>query len=300
MDIRQLKLFCRIVERGSFSLAAEEMDITQPAASFQVRGLERELQTTLLDRSRREVVPTDAGQVLYDHAKVILGLVEQAWVEIADLGDLMAGHVSVGASTGPGEHILPALIARFKEEHPAVGVSLRVTDTHDVLEGVIRRELEVGVVGALSHRKELVVRPFARDEIVVICAPDHPWAERGQVSFEEFRREPLVVQQRGAGIRSVMEEHLKRHSITERDLNIVLEMGLNESAKHAVMAGAGISYLSKFAVRTETQQGTLAVVRIADFAVERDFYMVHSRTKVVSKAVKAFLDYLGQQYESLS
>jgi DNA-binding transcriptional LysR family regulator len=300
MDLRQLKLFCRIVDRRSFSLAAEEMNITQPAASFQVRGLERDLRTTLLDRSRRDVVPTDAGQVLYDHAKVILDLVGQARVEIANLGDLMAGHVSVGASTGPGEHILPALITRFKERHPAVGVSLRVTDTHDVIEEVIARELEVGVVGALSHRKELAVRPFARDEIVVICAPDHPWAEREHVSFAEFRKEPLIVQQRGAGIRSVMEEHLKRRSITERDLNIVLEMGLNESAKHAVMAGAGVSYLSKFAVRTEVEQGTLTVVRIDDFRVERDFYYVHSRTRVVSKAVQAFLEYLGEQYETLS
>jgi DNA-binding transcriptional LysR family regulator len=300
MDLRQLKLFCRIVDRRSFSLAAEEMNITQPAASFQIRGLERDLQTTLLDRSRRDVVPTDAGQVLYDHAKMILDLVGQARVEIANLGDLMAGHVSVGASTGPGEHILPALIARFKERHPGVGVSLRVTDTHDVIEEVIARELEVGVVGALSHRKELAVRPFARDEIVIICAPDHPWAEREQVSFAEFRKEPLIVQQRGAGIRSVMEEHLKRRSITERDLNIVLEMGLNESAKHAVMAGAGVSYLSKFAVRTEVEQGTLTVVRIDDFRVERDFYFVHSRTRVVSKAVQAFLDYLGEQYETLN
>jgi len=300
MDLRQLKLFCRIVDRRSFSLAAEEMNITQPAASFQIRGLERDLQTRLLDRSRRDVVPTDAGQVLYDHARVILDLVGQARVEIANLGDLMAGHVSVGASTGPGEHILPALIARFKERHPGVGVSLRVTDTHDVIEEVIARELEVGVVGALSHRKELAVRPFARDEIVVICAPDHPWAQRGHVSFAEFRKQPLVVQQHGAGIRSVMEEHLKRRSITERDLNIVLEMGLNESAKHAVMAGAGVSYLSKFAVRTEVEQGTLTVVRIDDFRVERDFYFIHSRTRVVSKAVQAFLDYLGEQYETLS
>jgi DNA-binding transcriptional LysR family regulator len=253
MDLRQLKLFCRIVDRRSFSLAAEEVNITQPAASFQIRGLERDLKTTLLDRSRRDVVPTDAGQVLYDHAKVILDLVGQARVEIANLGDLMAGHVSVGASTGPGEHILPALITRFRERHPGVGVSLRVTDTHEVIEEVIARELEVGVVGALSHRKELAVRPFARDEVVVICAPDHPWAARGHVSFAEFRKEPLIV-----------------------------------------------SYLSKFAVRTEVQHGTLTVVRIDDFRVERDFYYVHSRTRVVSRAVQAFLDYLGEQYEALS
>ncbi|HJW76101.1 MAG TPA: LysR substrate-binding domain-containing protein, partial [Thermoleophilia bacterium] len=182
MDLRQLELFCRIVDRRSFTLAAEEMDITQPAASFQVRNLERELQTTLLDRSRRDVVATPAGQVLYDHAREILDLVDQARIAIGRLGDLMAGHVSVAASAGPGEHILPALIARFKGRYPAVSVSLRVTDTHEVIEEVLARELEVGVVGALSHRKELVVHPFARDEIVVVCSPAHPWAKAGHVS----------------------------------------------------------------------------------------------------------------------
>jgi DNA-binding transcriptional LysR family regulator len=299
MEMRHLRLFCHIVELQSFSLAAEEMHITQPAASLQIRGLEREMGTRLLDRSSREIIPTDAGDVLYRYAREILELDEQARVEIGNLGDLVGGRITVGSSTGPGEHILPALIARFREEWPKVEISMRVTDTSEVIERVIARELEVGVVGALSHRKELVVQPLARDEIVFICAPDHPWAARGEVSFAEFLREPLVVQQLGAGIRAVFDDNLRQRGVRPTELNIVLEMGLNESAKHAVMAGAGVSYMSKFAVRSEVEHHTLAVVRVTEFRILRDFYFVHSRHKVLSRAAEAFLEYLGEQYERL-
>jgi DNA-binding transcriptional LysR family regulator len=300
MEMRHLKLFCQVVELHSFSLAAEEMHITQPAASLQIRSLEREMGTRLLDRSSREIIPTDAGEVLYRRAKEILELDEQARVEIGNLSELLGGRISVGASTGPGEHILPALIARFREQWPRVAISLRVTDSQEVIEQVTARELEVGVVGAVSHRKELIVRPLARDEIVFICAPDHPWAKRGEVSLDEFLREPLVVQQMGAGIRAVFDDHLRQRGIRPTQLNIVLEMGLNESAKHAVMAGAGVSYMSKFAVRTEVEHGTLAVVRVRDLRILRDFYFVHSKHKVLSRAAEAFLEYLGEQYDTLT
>ena len=174
MDIRQLRLFCRIVDRKSFSLAADEMHITQPAASQQVRSLERELKTTLLDRSRRTVVPTDAGQVLYRYGREILDLDERARTEILDLGELVAGRVVVGASTGPGEHVLPAMLTQFKGDFPGVTISLHVDDTHAVIERVLSREFEIGAVGAVTPRPELVAEPLARDEIVLVCAPDAP------------------------------------------------------------------------------------------------------------------------------
>jgi DNA-binding transcriptional LysR family regulator len=299
MEMRHLRLFCHIVELQSFSLAAEEMHITQPAASLQIRSLERELGTRVLDRSSREIIPTDAGEILFRCARQILELDEQMRVEIGNLGELLGGRITVGSSTGPGEHILPALVARFREQWPRVAISLRVTDTSEVIDRVLDRELEVGVVGALAHSKELVVRPLARDEIVFICAPDHPWAARGEVSFEEFLAEPLVVQQTGAGIRAVFDDHLRQRGVRPAELNIVLEMGLNESAKHAVMAGAGVSYMSKFAVRSEVEHKTLAVVRVKDFRILRDFYFVHSRHKVLSRAAEAFLEYLGEQYDKL-
>src|SRR5665647_1323578 len=162
MDIRQIRLFCRIVDRRSFSLAADEMHITQPAASQQVRSLERELKTTLLDRSRRTVVPTDSGQVLYRYGREILDLHERACTEILDLSELIAGRVMVGASTGPGEHVLPGMLTQFKEEYPGVSISLHVDDTHAVVERVLARC--PGMAGAADEH-DLVAGERLRDQL---------------------------------------------------------------------------------------------------------------------------------------
>ena len=296
MDIRQLRLFCRIVDRKSFSLAADEMHITQPAASQQVRSLERELKTILLDRSRRTVVPTDAGQVLYRYGREILDLDERARTEILDLGELIAGRVVVGASTGPGEHVLPAMLTQFKSDFPGVTISLSVDDTHAVIERVLSREFEIGAVGAVTRRPELVAEPLARDEIVLVCAPAHPWASRDEVTLDELVAEPQLMQQQGAGVRIVVEDHLRRAGVRPERLNVVMEMGLMESAKQAAIAGGGVTFLSKWAIGPEIEHGALTVVRIEGFRVLRDFYTVRSKTRVLSRAAEALLAFFREQY----
>ena len=124
------------------------------------------------------MVPTDAGQVLYRYGREILDLDERARTEILDLGELVAGRVVVGASTGPGEHVLPAMLTQFKAEFPGVTIALAVDDTHAVIERVLSREFELGAVGAVTPRPELVAEPLARDELVLACARAHPWASR--------------------------------------------------------------------------------------------------------------------------
>ncbi len=298
MDIRQLRLFCRIVDRHSFSLAAEDLHITQPAASQQVRSLERELRATLLDRSSRRVVPTDAGQVLYRYAREILDLHERACTEILDLGELLAGKVVVGASTGPGEHVLPALLTRFRELYPGVRVSLHVDDTQQVIERVVAREFELGAVGAPTHRPDLLVEPLVRDEVVLVCSPSHPWARRDSVTLDELVAEPQIVQQQGAGIRAVVEDHLRAAGVRPEQLNIAAEMGLMESAKQAAIAGGGVTFVSRWAIGPELEHGTLVVVPIRDFEIRRDFHTVRSRTRVLSRAAEALLAFFRDQYET--
>ncbi|MFA4965590.1 MAG: selenium metabolism-associated LysR family transcriptional regulator [Thermoleophilia bacterium] len=296
MDVRQIELFCRIVDRRSFSLAADEMHITQPAASQQIRSLERELKTTLLDRSRRTVTPTDSGQVLYRYAREILALHERARTEILDLGELVAGRVVVGASTGPGEHVLPAMLTRFKGEYPGVSIALQVDDTHNVVERVLTREFELGAVGALTPRPELVAEPLAHDEIVLVCNTSHPWAARDGITLDELIAEPQIVQQQGAGVRTVVEDHLRRAGARPEQLNVVLEMGLMESAKQAAIAGGGVTFLSRWAIQPELEHGALAAVPVEGFQILRDFYTVRSRTRVLSRAAEALLAFFREQY----
>jgi DNA-binding transcriptional LysR family regulator len=298
MDIRQIKLFCRIVDRRSFSLAAEEAHITQPAASQQIRSLERELKTVLLDRSRRTVTPTDAGQVLYRYGREILDLHERACTEILDLGELVAGRVTVGASSGPGDHVLPAMLTRFKEQCPGVSVYLHVDDTQAVIERVVAREFEIGAVGAPSQRPDIVVEPLAHDEVLLVCNAEHPWARRESVTLSEVAAEPQVVQQEGAGIRAVVEDRMTAAGLPPARLNIVMEMGLMESAKQACIAGGGVTFLSRWAIDLELAHGALVPVIIEDFEIHRDFHLVYSKNRVLSRAAEALLGFFREEYDS--
>jgi DNA-binding transcriptional LysR family regulator len=298
MDIRQLRLFCRIVERRSFSLAAEDLRITQPAASQQVRTMERELKTTLLDRSSRRIVPTDAGQVLYRYAREILALHERACTEILDLGELVSGRVVVGASTGPGEHVLPGLLTRFRGLYPGVRVSLHVDDTQQVVERVVSREFELGAIGAPAHRPDLAIEPLVHDEVVLVCCPDHPWAQRASVTLGDLVAEPQIVQQQGAGIRAVVEDHLRAAGVRVERLNIAAEMGLMESAKQAAIACGGVTFVSRWAIGPELEHGTLVVVPVEDFEIHRDFHVIRSRTRVLSRAAEALLAFFREQFDA--
>lgn len=296
MDIRQLKLFCKVVDRHSFSLAAEELHITQPAASQQIHSLERELSVTLLDRSRRTVTPTDAGQVLYRYARDILDLHERARAEIGDLGELAAGHVVIGASAGPGEHVLPGMLMRFKKSYPGISISLRVDDTRTVLERVLARELELGAVGAVTSSPDLLSAPLARDQVVLVCGGTHPWASRDEVSLDELVAEPHIVQQQGAGVRDVVEEHLAARGIRAGRLNVVMEMGLMESTKEAVIAGGCVAFVSSWAITHELEHGLLHVVPVHDLQIRRDFSIVWSKSRILSRAAEAVLAFLREQY----
>lgn len=297
MDIRHLRLFCRIVERRSFSLAAADLRITQPAASQQMQALERELDTTLLDRSTRSVTPTDAGAVLYPLAREMVELEEQAHTRIADLEELLTGEVRIGASSGPGEHVLPSLLTRFRIDHPHVAITLRVDDTNTVAERVLARESEIGAVGAPSPRPELVSEPLVHDEVVLVCGPSHPWTELESVTLADLAREPHIVQQHGAGLRSVVEEHLAAAGFPPDDLPVTMEMGLMESAKQAVIAGGGVTFLSRWAIDTELTHGLLHVVAVEGLDIRRDFFTVRSRSRVLSRAAEALLDFFREHRE---
>src|SRR6266508_6370009 len=167
MDTRQLQAFCAVVEKKSFSQAAEQLGVTQPAVSLQVRALEQRLGQSLLDRSGRRVEPTEAGRRLYRSAQRMLALEEQLLADLGgEAGGELSGRLEIGASTGPGGTVLPTLLCEFQQRHPGIHVALSVSDTQRVVEQVARRELELGVVGAALRHRGVVFEPFFREEVV--------------------------------------------------------------------------------------------------------------------------------------
>ena len=289
MDTRQLAAFCQVVERRSFSQAAERLGVTQPAVSLQVRALEERLGVRLLDRSGRRVELTEAGQRLYRSAQRMLQLEGQLLAELAE-DDELHGSLAIGASTGPGAHLVPLLLCEFQRENPALSVALTVSDTQAVIEQVADRALELGVVGALRRHRSLEFEPLVRDEIVLAVPPGHAFAGR-EVSLDELRGEPLVVMQEGAGVRQVIEEELRRGGLRLRDLDSRLELGLQESVKTAVAAGYGITFISRTAIEGELAAGTIASARVAGLEPSRQIYVVRARARPATRAAAAFLEF---------
>jgi DNA-binding transcriptional LysR family regulator len=287
MDTRQLQAFCSVVERRSFSQAAERLGVTQPAVSLQVRTLEERLGHKLLDRSGRRVEPTEAGRRVYLSAQRLLQAEQQLLDDLAAEGADLRGRLSLGASTGPGGRLVPLLLCEFARANPALRVTLTIFDTQTVIEQVAARELELGIVGAKRRMRSLSFEPLVRDEIVLAVPPAHSFAGR-VVELAEIEEETLIEMQEGAGVRQVVEEELRRAGARLRARSR-LELGLQESVKSAVAAGHGVAFISRTALEGELAAGTLASATVAGLAPSRQIYLVRASGRIPTRAAEEFV-----------
>jgi DNA-binding transcriptional LysR family regulator len=294
MDTRQLQAFCAVVEKKSFSHAAEQLGVTQPAVSLQVRALEDRVGQTLLDRSGRRVEPTEAGRRLYRSAQRMLALEEQLLDEVSADDGRLTGTLAIGASTGPGAHLVPLLLCDFQREHPDLHVALSIWDTQTVIDRVADRQLELGVVGALRRHRSLEFEPLVRDEIVLAVPPGHD-AAGGTISLDELKEETLIVMQEGAGVRQVVEEELRRAGLRLRGVEPKLELGLQESVKSAVAAGYGVAFISRTAIEGELAAGRLAAAQVEGVEPARQIYIVRARGRSATRAAEAFLSFAKER-----
>jgi DNA-binding transcriptional LysR family regulator len=291
MDTRQLASFCAVVEQQSFSQAAEQLGVTQPAVSLQIRSLEKRLGQRLLDRSGRRVEPTEAGLRLYRNAQRMLAFEQQLLEEVADAGGgELAGTLELGASTGPGGSVVPLLLCEFQRAHPSVRVSLTVADTQTIVDQVADRELAVGIVGAARRHRGITFEPFFRDEVVLACPPGHAFAGR-TISLNELQAEPPIVMQEGAGVRQVIDDALRASGLRVRDLEVSLELGLQESVKSAVAGGFGVSFISRSAIEAELSTGTIATARVEGLEPSREISLATATGRTMPRAAAAFLDF---------
>jgi DNA-binding transcriptional LysR family regulator len=295
MDTRQLSAFCAVVERKSFSQAAERLGVTQPAVSLQVRSLEKRLGRQLLDRSGRRVEPTEAGLRLYRSAQRLLAAEEQLLAELEEEGvGALSGRLEIGASTGPGGTVLPGLLCEFARRHAEVTVALSVSETQRVVDQVARRELELGVVGAARRQRSVVFEPFFLDEVVLAVPPGHSFADR-TVTLEELREESLIVMQDGAGVRQVIEDELRGIGIRLRDLDVRLELGLQESVRSAVAAGYGITFISRSAIEADLAAGTIAAARVEGLEPSREISLVRATGRAQTRVAQAFVAFARER-----
>jgi len=295
MDDHRLKVFCTVAETKSFSKASEIIHLTQPAVSLQIQAIEEIYDTKLFDRSSSTVTLTPAGEILYKYAKQILSLYAQAEKEISSLTGLIKGSIRIGASTTIANYLLPSVISDFKKINKKVRFHLLIGNTKRIVDYLNNGIITFGLVEGDVSKYKLKAERILKDELVVIVSPSHPYASRKSISVHDLTKEPFILREEGSGTRQIIEKYLLKYGISSSDLNVTAILGGTEAIKETVEDGAGISIVSKWAVRREVSLGTLKMIPLKEERITRDFSLIH-KNAVFNAATNEFLDYL-QRYE---
>ena len=297
LDIHRLRIFVKVADLKSFSRAAETLYLTQPTVSQHMAALEAYLELQLFDRCGKEIRLTRAGEILYGYARRVADMADEAEQALDDFKGRKSGHITVGASTIPGEFILPALLGGFNARFPGVKTILRVGDTSDIVAQLLQRDIEVGVVGAQIKHAQLTFTRFLDDELVIAVPRGHRWCARHDVSLEELLQEPFVMRESGSGTRIALGKRLNDAGISPDRLNIAAEVGSTTAVKEAVKAGLGVSFMSERALADDLRMGTMHTLRLAGIDFPRTFYVVQERKRSASPLCTAFVQYLLQPQE---
>jgi DNA-binding transcriptional LysR family regulator len=292
MDLRQLEVFCKVVELKSFSKAAEAVFLTQPTVSQHISALEGFFDVQLIDRLGREIRPTHAGELLYQHAKEILGLRDKAYQSMHRFLGKKSGHLHIGASTIPGEYILPGILGQFKQVFPEISVTLHIADTQQIVESVLESRVEIGIVGAKINNPQLTFHQFVEDRIVLIVGKGSSLWERSSINPAELMDASLIQREEGSGTKIAIVKALSTKGVDSRRMKIIAEMGSTESVKQAIIAGIGVSFLSERAVEREVAFGLLKKLPIKGIDIRRNFYIILNKKRSPSplcRELKSFL-----------
>ncbi len=296
MNFQHVKSFCTIVSEGSFSRAAERLHLTQPTISAQIQALEKTLRTRLFERSAQGISLTQAGRVFHPYALQILEVSERAEQAMDHLQGLAVGSLEVGASTVPGHYILPAALARFKQERPGVDIHLAVSNSQEVRAGLREGRFELGMVGEKVRDERLKFEPILQERLVAVVRPGHPLAAQSTLTGEDLLQQPIVMREHGSGTRSTLEQSLSQAGIPADELQVFLELGSTEAVKMAVRQTDSLAVLSEWAVKDEERLGLLRVLPVEGLDVTREFYLVWRAHGYLSVASETFVRFLRENH----
>jgi len=296
VTFRQLRVFTEVARQLSFSRAAEALHLTPPAVTMQVKELEGHVGLPLFERQGRQVQLTMAGEYFLVYAKRLMSTLKDAENVMARFKRADTGVLTIGMLSTAG-YFLPALLARFRAEHPGVDVRLDVTrDLTKLLDRLHSNEIDLAVMGRPPKEYALRSEPFAGHPMVFVCPPGHPLLGVGHPPLEALVHYPLIARELGAEVRHALDAYLRDRRLAPR---IAMEIPSNETIKASVMAGLGIAFLSLHAVAAEVRAGLLRVVEFEDTPVMRTWNLVYQASKVLSPAAEAFRYLLMEHSETL-
>jgi len=292
MDFPRLTVFQAVARRLSFSQAADDVHLSQPAVSKHIRQLEAELGVTLFQRAGNRVELTDAGRILTDYAERVATLSEEVRRVLGELAGLKRGYLRLAASSTPGLYLLPEALARFSRRYPGIEVSLWLGNSSAVAQQVLQGAADLGFVGMRSELPGLQVRPFAEDQIVLVTPSNHRLARGAAFSRELLVGETLILREAGSGTRQVVEAGLAQLQVR---LGRVLEMAGCEGVKRGVAAGLGVGFVSRRALALELAQGLVCTSPVAELTFRRSLYVLARKDRRHTPTALAFVAALAKE-----
>ena len=282
--LRQLRVFESAARHLSLTRAAEELHLTPPAVSIQVRQLEGHAHAELFERVGRGLRLTQAGEEVLARAREILGQIRDAEEAIAGLGSLEQGLLDV-AVINAGDYFFPWLIAAFRERHPRIRMRLAVGNRGELLAKLDAHAVDLAVISHPPAHPDYIAEPFAPHPHLMIAAPGHPLTRRRSVPLETVAREAIITREAGSATRLALEQAFAESGVVPR---VEMEIASNETIKQSVAAGFGVGFLSAHAVQQELSLGRLAVIHVKGFPVMRQWYVVHRRDRRLPRITEEF------------
>ena len=292
MNIDHLKTFQEIVRLGSFSEVAKKLGVSQPAVSFQIQKLEHQLGMRLIDRTQRAITLTAAGKRLLRFAESVESERDLLQHDLEQMREKVSGDLLIAASTIPGEFLLPPLLAKFKQRHPAVKIQVDISDSLAVINRVRDNTYEVGFCGMAPEGRDLASFKVAGDEIVLIVFPEHPFARKGEVSPDELEGEPFIFREATSGTQRSLESRLSQSGLDLRKFIPNLILGTTQAVVSAVTAGAGIAFVSNLAIKKSLALALVRQVGVHGLHLSRDFYCIYRQERVVSRLLEGFINFI--------
>jgi len=293
ITLQQMEALVCIVEERTFSGAARKMYLTQPSLTKHIRNVEEILGMKILNRRSRGITLTPEGKILYDYAKRILRLREEAKEKIQRVRENEGGNIFICASTIPATYLLPRVLNDFRKAHPDIRFYMQNADSNEVIEMITGNRGEIGFAGKDPRSARLHTVALWKDRLVLAVPSDHPFVKKGSVTLSELSQEPFIVRERGSATREVFEGCLRdQKKLTLASFNIISEVGSSEAVKEAVLAGLGVSVISVHAIAREVERGLIVEVLLKGCRIERYFYLIYRRQFALMHHHKLFLDFI--------
>jgi DNA-binding transcriptional LysR family regulator len=287
----RIRVFRTVARQLNFSRAADELFLTQPAITQQVKALEDEIGTPLFDRSGGRITLTRAGKALLPFAEKLKQISDQAFAAVAAASGDQAGELQIGASQTIAQYLLPTFVAGFTKANPRVRITSRTGNTEAMLEALVAHQIQLALIEGPDRRKDLRIESFLEDFMVMVVPPGHIWADR-DIAVQALKQEPLLMREPGSGSRRIVEKAVSAAGLKLKELNIRMQLDSTEGLLSAVEAGLGVAFVSRWAVRNQLSLGTLKIARVRELKLSRKFSLAYSGGPELAGNAGAFRRFL--------